>query len=487
MKKWIKEGELDGIQQHNPKEWRNQVTGQCMSWIDGGLKPRAMTRDLDWGVKVPLPEGEGKVLYVWLDAPIGYISATKKWAQENGKDWEDYWLKEKADGRKLVHFIGKDNIVFHAIIFPILLKDHGGYILPDNVPASEFLNLEGDKFSTSKNWAVWLHEYLDSYPDKIDELKYVLTAIAPESKDAEFTWKDYQSRVNSELADVFGNFVNRTIVLTNKYYSGAVPTQGEPSAQDLSILEEISKTGKKIEELIMKYKLREAQAEMMSIARIGNKYLADNEPWKLIKTDPERVQVIMQVALDITLKLSIAAAPFLPETAKKLQKMLNVEFNSWESFFDAEMIEGNQINTPEILFKKIEDEFVELEVQKLKDKSTTNSKFPPMKETIDFDTFQKMDLRMGKILSAEKVKKADKLLQLTVDTGIDTRTVVSGIAQHYSPEDVVGKTVLVLLNLEPRKIRGVESQGMVLMAENEEGELSFLETEKEFLHGHSVS
>ena len=487
LKKWIKEGELDGIQQHNPKEWRNQVTGQCMSWIDGGLKPRAMTRDLDWGVKVPLPEGEGKVLYVWLDAPIGYISATKKWAQENGKDWEDYWLKEKADGRKLVHFIGKDNIVFHAIIFPILLKDHGGYILPDNVPASEFLNLEGDKFSTSKNWAVWLHEYLDSYPDKIDELKYVLTAIAPESKDAEFTWKDYQSRVNSELADVFGNFVNRTIVLTNKYYSGAVPTQGEPSEQDLSILEEISKTGKKIEELIMKYKLREAQAEMMSIARIGNKYLADNEPWKLIKTDPERVQVIMKVALDITLKLSIAAAPFLPETAKKLQKMLNVEFNSWESFFDAEMIEGNQINTPEILFKKIEDEFVELEVQKLKDKSTTNSKFPPMKETIDFDTFQKMDLRMGKILSAEKVKKADKLLQLTIDTGIDTRTVVSGIAQHYSPEDVVGKTVLVLLNLEPRKIRGVESQGMVLMAENEEGELSFLETEKEFLHGHSVS
>ncbi len=487
LKKWIKEGELDGIQQHNPKEWRNQVTGQCMSWIDGGLKPRAMTRDLDWGVKVPLPEGEGKVLYVWLDAPIGYISATKKWAQENGKDWEDYWLKEKADGRKLVHFIGKDNIVFHAIIFPILLKDHGGYILPDNVPASEFLNLEGDKFSTSKNWAVWLHEYLDSYPDKIDELKYVLTAIAPESKDAEFTWKDYQSRVNSELADVFGNFVNRTIVLTNKYYSGAVPIQGEPSAQDVSILEEISKTGKKIEELIMKYKLREAQAEMMSIARIGNKYLADNEPWKLIKTDPERVQVIMKVALDITLKLSIAAAPFLPETAKKLQKMLNVEFNSWESFFDAEMIEGNQINTPEILFKKIEDEFVELEVQKLKDKSTTNSKFPPMKETIDFDTFQKMDLRMGKILSAEKVKKADKLLQLTVDTGIDTRTVVSGIAQHYSPEDVVGKTVLVLLNLEPRKSRGVESQGMVLMAENEEGELSFLETEKEFLHGHSVS
>lgn len=487
LKEWITEGTLNGEQLHNPKAWRNQVTGQCMSWIDGGLKPRAMTRDLDWGVKVPLPEGEGKVLYVWLDAPIGYVSATKKWAQENGKNWEDYWLKEKAGDRKLVHFIGKDNIVFHAIIFPILLKDHGGYILPDNVPASEFLNLEGDKFSTSKNWAVWLHEYIADYPDKIDELKYVLTSIAPESKDAEFTWKDFQSRVNSELADVLGNFVNRTVVLTNKYYEGRVPALGNLTNDDQKALDSVASSGKRIKELIMKYKLREAQSEMMGIARTGNKYLADNEPWKLVKTDPDRVQTIMRVALDITLKLSIASAPFLPDTSKKLQSILNVEFNTWDSFFDSEMTEGNQINTPEILFKKIEDEFVELEVQKLKEKSKQTSKFPPMKETIDFDTFQKMDLRMGKILSAEKVKKADKLLQLTVDTGIDTRTVVSGIAQHYAPEDVVGKTVLVLLNLAPRKIRGVESQGMVLMAENEEGELSFLETEKEFLQGQSVS
>jgi len=488
LKEWITQGTLDGVQQHDPKAWRNQVTGQCMSWIDGGLKPRAMTRDLDWGVKVPLPDGEGKVLYVWLDAPIGYISATKKWAQDHGKNWEDYWLKEKAQDRKLVHFIGKDNIVFHAIIFPILLKDHGGYILPDNVPASEFLNLEGDKFSTSRNWAVWLHEYLEAYPDKTDELRYVLTSIAPESKDAEFTWKDYQARVNSELADVFGNFVNRTVVLTNKYYDGIVPAQGLRTDQDKAIIAEVSDSVARIGDLIMKYKLREAQGEMMRIARIGNKYLADNEPWKLVKTDANRVEAIMSVSLEITRQLSIACMPFLPKTAKKLQGFLNINCDKWNDLKDAsELTVGSQINKSEILFKKIEDEFVELEVQKLKEKSQQTSKFPPMKELIDFETFQKMDLRMGKILSAEKVKKADKLLQLSVDTGIDTRTVVSGIAQHYAPEDVVGKTVLILLNLAPRKIRGVESQGMILMAENEEGELSFLETEKEFLQGQSVS
>ena len=488
LKEWITQGRLDGVQQHDPKAWRNQVTGQCMSWIDGGLKPRAMTRDLDWGVKVPLPDGEGKVLYVWLDAPIGYISATKKWAQDHGKNWEDYWLKEKAQDRKLVHFIGKDNIVFHAIIFPILLKDHGEYILPDNVPASEFLNLEGDKFSTSRNWAVWLHEYLEAYPDKTDELRYVLTSIAPESKDAEFTWKDYQARVNSELADVFGNFVNRTVVLTNKYYDGIVPAQGSRTNQDKAIIVEVCDSVARIGDLIMKYKLREAQGEMMRIARIGNKYLADNEPWKLIKTDANRVETIMSVSLEITRQLSIACMPFLPKTAKKLQGFLNINCTKWNDLKDAsELTAGSQINMAEILFKKIEDEFVELEVQKLKEKSQQTSKFPPMKELIDFETFQKMDLRMGKILSAEKVKKADKLLQLSVDTGIDTRTVVSGIAQHYAPEDVVGKTVLILLNLAPRKIRGVESQGMILMAENEEGELSFLETEKEFLQGQSVS
>ena len=487
LKEWITNGLLDGAQQHDPKAWRNQVTGQCMSWIDGGLKPRAMTRDLDWGVKVPLPEGEGKVLYVWLDAPIGYISATKKWASENNKNWEDYWLKEKAQDRKLVHFIGKDNIVFHAIIFPILLKDHGDFILPDNVPASEFLNLEGDKFSTSRNWAVWLHEYIADYPDKMDELRYVLTSIAPESKDAEFTWKDYQSRINSELADVFGNFVNRTVVLTNKYYDGLVPEQGSLTEQDLQVLDEVNNACSCISDLILRYKLREAQGEMMRIARTGNKYLADNEPWKLIKVDSKRVETIMSVALEITRCLSIAAMPFLPNTSQKLQCFLNIEANKWNDLLASKLVAGTKINQAEILFTKIDDDFVDIEVQKLKEKSKQTSKFPPMKETIDFDTFQKMDLRMGKILSAEKVKKADKLLQLIVDTGIDTRTVVSGIAQHYTPDEVVGKTVLVLLNLAPRKIRGVESQGMILMAENEEGELSFLETEKEFLQGQSVS
>ena len=487
LKEWITNGLLDGAQQHDPKAWRNQVTGQCMSWIDGGLKPRAMTRDLDWGVKVPLPEGEGKVLYVWLDAPIGYISATKKWASENNKNWEDYWLKEKAQDRKLVHFIGKDNIVFHAIIFPILLKDHGDFILPDNVPASEFLNLEGDKFSTSRNWAVWLHEYIADYPDKMDELRYVLTSIAPESKDAEFTWKDYQSRINSELADVFGNFVNRTVVLTNKYYDGLVPEQGALTEHDLQVLDEVNNACSRISDLILKYKLREAQGEMMRIARTGNKYLADNEPWKLIKVDAKRVETIMSIALEITRCLSIAAIPFLPNTAQKLQGFLNIEAKKWSDLLTSKLVAGTKINQAEILFTKIDDDFVDIEVQKLKEKSKQTSKFPPMKETIDFDTFQKMDLRMGKILSAEKVKKADKLLQLIVDTGIDTRTVVSGIAQHYTPDEVVGKTVLVLLNLAPRKIRGVESQGMILMAENEEGELSFLETEKEFLQGQSVS
>ena len=487
LKRWITDGLLDGEQQHDPKAWRNQVTGQCMSWIDGGLKPRAMTRDLDWGVKVPLPEGEGKVLYVWLDAPIGYISATKKWAKENNKKWEDYWLKEHAGDRKLVHFIGKDNIVFHAIIFPILLKDHGGYILPDNVPASEFLNLEGDKFSTSRNWAVWLHEYIEAYPDKIDELKYVLTSIAPESKDAEFTWKDFQSRVNSELADVMGNFLNRTIVLTHKYYNGVIPAGHKRDERDEPAILEMRQIGERIEALMYKYKFREAQSEMMGLARLGNRYLAENEPWKLAKTDPARVETIMSVALEITLRLSIAAYPFLPATSKKIQSILNIEALKWADYENTKLIPGNMIQKPEILFVKIEDDFVENEIGKLQSKASKPSKFKPMKEPIDFDTFQKLDLRMGKIISAEKIEKADKLLKLTVDTGIDVRTVVSGIALDYAPEEIVNKTVLVLLNLVPRKIRGVESQGMVLMAEDEDGKLSFLATEKEFLHGQSVS
>lgn len=487
LKDWIQEGLLDGEVQHNPKEWRNQVIGQCMSWINGGLKPRAMTRDLDWGVKVPLPGAAGKVLYVWLDAPIGYISATKQWALDNGKDWEQYWLKSKAKDRKLVHFIGKDNIVFHAIIFPILLKNHGDFILPDNVPAYEFLNLEGDKFSTSRNWAVWLHEYIAAYPDKTDELKYVLTSIAPETKDSEFTWKEFQTRVNSELADIMGNFVNRTLVLTNKYYEGKVPALGTLTPEDQNLIAQIQEIPAKISKLAYAYKLREAQAEMMNLARLGNKYLADNEPWKLIKTDPERVETIMHLALQITANLQIACQLFLPATADKLAKMLNSAWSQYTDLGRTDLLTaGHLIGEVSILFAKIEDSLVETEISKLKATAAPTSKYPPMKDAIAFDDFTKMDLRMGTILAAQKVEKADKLLQLTVDTGIDQRTIVSGIAEHYDPADIIGKTVLVLLNLEPRKIRGIESQGMILMAENEEGKLSFLASEKEFGAGPTV-
>ena len=483
LKEWIREGKLDGVQQHDPKKWRNQVIGQCMSWIDGGLRPRAMTRDLDWGVKVPLPDSEGKVLYVWLDAPIGYISATKQWALDNGKDWKEYW----SGDRKLVQFIGKDNIVFHAIIFPILLKDHGDLILPDNVPAYEFLNLEGDKFSTSRNWAVWLHEYIEKYPQRIDELKYVLTSIAPETKDSEFTWKEYQTRVNSELADIFGNFVNRALVLTQKYYEGKVPEAGNFTAEDEAVLTEMKEIPKRIDKLVYDYKLRDAQAEAMNMARIGNKYLAENEPWKLIKTDPERVKTIMNIALQITANLSIVWQPFLPDSAKKLSKFLNFEVNTWDQAGRANLLSpGHQIGQAEILFSKIEDQMVEAEIALLQNNAPQTTNFNPQKEMIEFDDFTKMDIRLGTILEAEKVEKADKLLKLLVDTGIDKRTIVSGIAEHYSPEEVIGKTVSVLLNLAPRKIRGIESQGMILMAENSEGKLSFMIPEKAFEAGGEI-
>ena len=487
LKEFIQDGLFDGKNHHNPKLWRNQVVGQCMSWINGGLKPRAMTRDLDWGVKVPLPNSEGKVLYVWLDAPIGYISATKAWAEQNNQDWKKYWVSSAAEDRKLVHFIGKDNIVFHSIIFPILLRDHGDYILPDNVPASEFLNLEGDKFSTSRNWAVWLHDYLENYPDKEDELKYVLTSIAPESKDSEFTWKEFQARINNELADIFGNFVNRTLVLTHKYYEGAVPTCGALSETDKELISEIQRIPTRIAELIYAYKFREAQAEAMNLARIGNKYLADQEPWKLIKTDPERVKTILNLSLQITANLSIVFLPFLPKTAKKLQNILGIEIDSWTQAGSSILISENEvINQPEILFTKIEDSLVENEVSKLKNDNAMQTELPQQKELVSFDDFTKMDIRLGTILVAEKVEKADKLLQLTVQTGIDTRTIVSGIAEHYSPEDIIGKTVAVLLNLAPRKIRGIESQGMILMAENEEGKLSFMIPEKLFEAGGEI-
>ncbi len=366
LRDWIQKGELNGKLQHEPKAWKNQVIGQCMSWINGGLKPRAMTRDLDWGVKVPLPNADGKVLYVWLDAPIGYISATKQWALDNNKNWKDYWGNTEGKDRKLVHFIGKDNIVFHAIIFPILLKNHGDFILPDNVPAYEFLNLEGDKFSTSRNWAVWLHEYLEAYPTKVDELKYVLTAIAPENKDSEFTWKEFQSRINNELAAIYGNFVNRTLVLTQKYYEGIIPAPNKFSAEDLLVLKELQEIPERISKNIYEYKLREAQAEMMNLARLGNKYLADQEPWKVIKIDEERVKTILYIALQITAALSVASFPFIPDTSKKLQKMLNFSSENWIDLHQEEVLQvGNKIGDVEILFPKIEDDLVENEVAKL--------------------------------------------------------------------------------------------------------------------------
>lgn len=483
LREWIKEGKLDGVQQHDPKLWRNQVNGQCMSWIDGGLHSRAMTRDLDWGVKVPLANSEGKVLYVWLDAPIGYISATKQWALDNNKDWKDYWTGD----RKLIHFIGKDNIVFHAIIFPILLRDHGDLILPDNVPAYEFLNLEGDKFSTSRNWAVWLHEYMESYPEKSDELKYVLTSIAPESKDSEFTWKEFQTRINSELADILGNFVNRAMVLTQKYYQGIVPEKGELTEEDQRVLKEMNDIPDRIAKLVYAYKLRDAQAEAMNLARLGNKYLAETEPWKLVKTDVERVKTIMNIALQITANLSIVLQPFLPATAKKLSEFLNFNTTDWTNAGGDDLLKPGQMTSiPSILFTKIEDELVAFEVAKLTKTDENVSAFEPQKETINFEDFGKMDIRLGTILSAEKVEKADKLVKLLVDTGIDKRTIVSGIAEHYSPEEIVGKTVSVLMNLAPRKIKGIESQGMILMAENEEGKLSFMTPEKGFSAGGTI-
>jgi methionyl-tRNA synthetase len=482
---WIQQGKLDGVQQHNPTAWKNQVIGQCMSWINSGLKPRAMTRDLDWGVPVPLPHAEGKVLYVWLDAPIGYISATQAWATEHGKDWRTYWGKTEAEDRKLVHFIGKDNIVFHAIIFPILLKAHGDLILPDNVPAYEFLNLEGDKFSTSRNWAVWLHEYLDAYPNKIDELKYVLTSIAPENKDSEFTWADYQVRVNSELADILGNFVNRTIVLTHKYYEGIVPESGELTPVELALFEKLQAVEARISTLMYGYKIREAQQEMMNIARLGNKYLADEEPWKKVKTDPDRVPTILNTSLQITRELARMAQVFLPQTSHKIYQMLNVAEDEWNTMLPL-IPSGHAINPAEILFEKISDELVSEEKAKLAPTTTPNNPFPAMKDLIQFDDFNKMDIRLGKVLSARKMENADKLLVLTVDTGIDERTVVSGIAQHYSPEELTGKSVVVLMNLAPRKIRGVESKGMLLMAEDSEGNLSALVSERGFEGGPTI-
>jgi methionyl-tRNA synthetase len=464
------------------KEWKSNVFGQCKSWLNSGLQPRAMTRDLDWGVKVPVEGAEGKVLYVWFDAPIGYISATK----ELTPDWELYWKDKET---KLVHFIGKDNIVFHCIIFPAMLMAEGSYILPENVPANEFLNLEGDKISTSRNWAVWLHEYLIDFKDKQDVLRYTLCANAPESKDNDFTWKDFQAKNNNELVAILGNFVNRTLVLTHKYYEGKVPEASEYTKADLLLLEEISKYPAKIAASIEQYRFREALSELMNLARLGNKYLADNEPWTLIKTDEKRVQTIMNLSLQISANLTVLMEPFLPFTSVKLSNMLNLNKGlKWNDATRTDLLlAGHVINTASLLFDKIEDEAIVAQVQKLEDSKLLNeannvATIEPSKPETSFDDFSKMDIRIGTILEAERVPKTDKLLKLLIDTGIDKRTVVSGIAGYYKPEEIIGQQVSILVNLAPRKIKGIESQGMILMAENNKGELSFVAPTKDTMN-----
>jgi methionyl-tRNA synthetase len=460
------------IEKHS--DWKPNVYGQCKSWLDSGdgLQPRAMTRDLDWGIPVPVEGAEGKVLYVWFDAPIGYISATKELLPDT---WQNYWKKEDA---RLIHFIGKDNIVFHCIIFPSVLMEHGEFILPDNVPANEFLNLESDKISTSRNWAVWLHEYLIDFKDKQDVLRYTLCSNAPETKDNDFTWRDFQTKNNSELVAIFGNFINRTLVLTHKYYEGKVPTTSSYTKEDLLVLEELSKAPEKIGKAIEQFKFREAISEWMNVARLGNKYLAETEPWKLIKTNEERVKTIMNVALQISSNLAILAEPFLPFTSKKLFGLLNLPLLRWASAKQTSNIApGHIINKDELLFAKIEDAEIQVQLEKLQKSKEQNSASKMVKEIkpeTNFDDFSKMDIRTATILEAEAVPKTDKLLKLLLDTGVDKRTVVSGIAQYYKPQDIIGHKVCLLANLAPRKIKGIESQGMILMAENSKGELCFV-------------
>ncbi|MEN8225235.1 MAG: methionine--tRNA ligase [Bacteroidota bacterium] len=482
---WLSEWIVKG----HKKDWKPNVYGQCKSWLDHGLMPRAVTRDLNWGVDVPLKDAEGKVLYVWFDAPIGYISATREWAKEKGKDWEPYW---KNDDSRLIHFIGKDNIVFHCIIFPSMLKQEGSYILPDNVPAFEFLNLENDKISTSRNWAVWLHEYLEEFPGKQDVLRYTLTANAPETKDNDFTWKDFQAKNNNELLAIFGNFVNRTLVLTQKYFDGKVPELNGLSDEDKKVMEQIRSFPGKIGGSLEAFRFRESQAEMMNLARLGNKYLTDAEPWKVFKEDPERVKTILNISLQICANLAVLCEPYLPFTAKRLTAMLNMETLQWNDGGNTELLtEGHQLNKAEYLFERIDDKVIDVQVQKLLDTKKANEvseqTVEPAKETIDYDTFTKIDIRIGTILEAEKVPKTQKLLKLKVDTGVDIRTVVSGIAEFYKPEDIIGKRACFLVNLAPRKLRGIESNGMVLMAENTDGKLTFISPEDEFDAGSKVS
>ncbi|WP_436516738.1 methionine--tRNA ligase [Ekhidna sp. To15] len=483
---WLKEWLLEGH-----KEWKSNVYGQCKSWIDNGLRPRPMTRDLKWGIPVPVEGGEGKVLYVWFDAPIGYISATKQWAKDQGKNWEDYW---KSEDTRLLHFIGKDNIVFHCIIFPTLLKAEGSYVLPDNVPANEFLNLESNKISTSRNWAVWLHEYLEEFPDKQDVLRYTLTANAPETKDNDFTWKDFQTRNNSELVAIFGNFVNRAVVLTHKYFEGKVPARNELQPIDDEVIKAVSEAPAKIEAALDQFKFREALTQMMELARIGNKYLADTEPWKLIKEDQSRVETILNIALQISANLSIVCEPFLPHTAQKLIDIFNTEKKSWSEAGGVDYLaDDHQLNKASLLFEKIEDKDVEkqvnklLETKKMNEQETNTPDLPALKDEIVFDDFMKMDLRVGEIKTAEKVEKSNKLLMFTVDMGLETRTILSGVAKHFTPEEMIGKKVTVMANLAPRKIMGVESQGMLLFAENADGKLIAVSPGEDAQNGASVA
>ena len=485
LREWILEG--------HKNDWKSNVLGQVKSWIDDGLRPRAVTRDLEWGIPVPAEGGEGKVLYVWFDAPIGYISSTKEWANREGKEWEDYW---KDENTKLVHFIGKDNIVFHCIIFPSMLKAHGDYILPENVPANEFLNLEGNKLSTSKNWAVWLHEYLEDFPNQQDVLRYTLTANAPENKDNDFTWKDFQAKNNNELVAIFGNFINRVVVLTNKYYNGQVPSVGELTEIDEDALAAIKHFPESIGKSIQRYRFREASQELMNLARLGNKYLADEEPWKVIKLNQERVKTIMYVALQIASALAVVSEPFLPFTSNKLKKMLNISGDtdsSWNGVTEKDVLlpSNHQIGSAELLFSKIEDKTVNFQLEKLAKTKKTNEEenktLEPQKETIEFEDFTKLDIRVGTILEAIKIAKTKKLLQLKVDIGIDVRTIVSGIAESFSPEDIIGQQVTVLTNLAPRKIRGVESQGMILMTDTPNGKLAFVEPEQRVSNGQQIS
>ncbi|MES2732770.1 MAG: methionine--tRNA ligase [Bacteroidota bacterium] len=501
---WLREWIVEGHSDKSDSPWKANVYGQCKSWIDQGLQPRAVTRDLDWGVPLPLPNTEGKVLYVWFDAPIGYISATKDYFLQNhgrptvgtppssvkSSTWEDYW---KKDDTQLVHFIGKDNIVFHCIIFPVMLKAHGEYILPENVPANEFLNLEGKKISTSRNWAVWLHEYLQDFSGKQDVLRYVLTANAPETKDNDFTWKDFQARNNNELADNLGNFIRRPAALTHKFFGGKVPPRGSLSELDQDVLSELAAFPNRIATSIETYRFREALAHLMDLSRLGNRYLGDTEPWKLFKENPERVGTILNIGLQITASLAILAQPFLPFAAKKLADMLEINTHlPWDQAGNADLLPaGKSIQEAAILFDKIEDNVIEAQVQKLLDtmkaNELANKALPPAKPPVTFDDFTKLDIRIATITAAKAVPKTKKLLELTLDTGLDTRTVVSGIAEHYQPEAIIGKQVCLLANLAPREIKGIQSQGMILMAEDKDGSLSFVNPEKLIVNGGTVS